>query len=167
MAGRISSSSGNTGESTRNASLPERTMVQVVWNAREIATTTSACSPTARTAGALRRAEQLGRFEQRLHLGRGLLGPRLQLLLGAVDPDHRHLELQARLDVVVVARPDVHPALLGADAPLALLEVRRIGLVGAHLLRGDHEVEVGLEVPPREAQELVVDVGDQAGLELL
>src|SRR3954454_13100013 len=155
MAGRISSSSGNTGESTQNASPPERTRVQVVWNAREIATTTSACRPTARTASALGRAEQLGRLEQRLDLGRGLLRPRLQLLLGAVDPDDGHLELQARLDVVVVARRDVHPALLGADAPLALLEVRRVRLVGAHLLRGHHEVEVGLEVPPRLPEQLV------------
>src|SRR5689334_7244761 len=101
-----------------NASLPERTSVQVVRYAREIATMTSACRSTARIAEGVGRraplggAEELGRLEERLHLGRGLLGPRLELLLGAVDPDHRHLGLQARLDVVVVARRDVHPALL-------------------------------------------------------
>ena len=54
----------------------------------------------------------------------------------------RDLLLQARLDVVVVARRHVHPALLAADAALALLEVRGVGLVGAHLLRGHDEVEV-------------------------
>ena len=49
----------------------------------------------------------------------------LERLLVAVDPDHRDLALQARLDVVVVAGGDVDPALLAADPPLALGEVRR------------------------------------------
>src|SRR5215207_5474588 len=126
---------------------------------------TSACRPTARTA--LRGAEQLRRLEERLDLGGGLLLPRVELLLGAVHPDHRNLQLQARLDVVVVARRHVHPALLGADPALALLEVGGVRLVGADLLRRHHEVEVRLEVPPRLPQQLVVDVGDQPGLELL
>src|SRR5918995_4339430 len=91
IAGRISSSSGNTGESTQNASPPDRTSVQVVWKARETVTMTSAWRPTARTA--LRGTEQLRRLEERLHLGGGLLLPRVELLPGAVDPDHRHLEL--------------------------------------------------------------------------
>src|SRR4051812_29809989 len=67
-------------------------------------------------------AEELCRLEQRLHLGRRLLLRRVEGLLVAVDPDHGDLGLQARLDVVVVARRDVHPALLGADPPLGLLE---------------------------------------------
>jgi hypothetical protein len=61
----------------------------------------------------------------------------------------------------------VHPALLGADPALALLEVGGVGLVGADLLGGDDEVEVGLEVPARLAQQLVVDVRHEADLELL
>ena len=59
-------------------------------------------------------AEQLGRLAQVRDLGVGLLLPRLELLLGAVDPDHRDLLLQARLDVVVVAGGDVDPALLAS-----------------------------------------------------
>ena len=89
---------------------------------------------------------------------------RIELLLVAVDPDHGDLGLHARLDVVVVARRHVHPALLAADAALALLEVRGVGLVGADLLRGDDEVEVRLEVAARLAEQLVVDVGDQPDL---
>src|SRR4029453_1819701 len=71
------------------------------------------------------------------------------------------------LGVVVVARRAVAPRLLGADAALALLEVRGGRLVGADLLGGDDEVEVRLEVPAREARQLVVDVRAQADLELL
>src|SRR6266545_5168871 len=122
----------------QNASAPERTSVQVVCHTRDVATTTSACRPTAFTAP-LGRAEQLGRLEQRLDLGRRLLLVGLERLLAPVDPDHRDLRLQARLDVVVVAGGDVDPALLAADAPLALLEVRRIRLVRAHLLGGDDD----------------------------
>ena len=73
----------------------------------------------------------------------------------------------ARLDVVVVAGRDVDPALLAADAALALLEVRGVGLVGAHLLRGDDEVEVDRDVAAGLAEQLVVDVRDQPDLELL
>src|SRR6478735_9803346 len=103
---------------------------------------TSSWSPTARK---LRRAEQLRRFEQRLHLSRRLLLRSVERLLVAVDPDHGDLGLDARLDVVVVARRDVHPALLGADATLGLLEVRGVRLVGADLLGGDDQIEIGLE----------------------
>ncbi len=117
--------------------------------------------------GAATRAEQLGRFEEGLDLGRRLLLARLERLLVAVDPDHGDLRLQARLDVVVVARRDVDPALLGADAPLALLEVRGVGLVGAHLLGGDDEVEVVRKWRRVWPEQLVVDVRDQPGLELL
>ena len=111
--------------------------------------------------------EQLRGLEQVLDLGRRLLGAGVELLAAAVDPDHGDLGLHARLDVVVVAVGDVHPALLAADPPLGLLEVGRVRLVGAHLLRGHDEVEVGLEVAAREAEQLVVDVGDQTDLELL
>jgi hypothetical protein len=85
----------------------------------------------------------------------------------AVDPHDRDLVLQARLDVVVVRRRDVHPALLAADAARELLEVRGIGLVGAHLLGGHHELVVLVDVPARLAEQLVVDVRDEPGLELL
>ena len=91
----------------------------------------------------------------------------LERLLVAVDPDHRDLLLQARLDVVVVAGGDVDPALLAADPPLALGEVGRVGLVGADLLGGDDEVEVERDVAAGLAEQLVVDVGDQADLVLL
>ena len=77
------------------------------------------------------------------------------------------LLLQAWLDVVVVARGDVHPAPLAADPALALGEMGRVGLVGADLLRGDDEVEVQRHVAPGLAQELVVDVRDQPDLVLL
>src|SRR3954447_11691669 len=164
IEGRISSSSGSTGESMQNASSPERTSVQVVCQKREVTTTTSGCSPTAFISGG---AEQLGRLQERLELGGRLLLRGVELLLVAVDPDHRDLGLDARLDVVVVVRRHVHPALLAADAALALLEVRGVGLVGADLLRGHDEVEVDLEVTARLAEQLVVDVGDQADLELL
>jgi len=45
--------------------------------------------------------------------------------------------------------------------------VRHVGLVGAHLLGGDDEVEVVRDVAPRLAQELVVDVRDEARLQVL
>jgi hypothetical protein len=77
------------------------------------------------------------------------------------------LLLQARLDVVVVRRGDVHPALLAADAARELLEVRGVGLVGADLLGRDDQVVVVRDVPPGLTEELVVDVRDQPGLELL
>src|SRR3954447_22660277 len=125
---------------------------------------TSSWSPTARN---LSGAEELRRFEQRLHFGRRLLLGGVERLLVAVDPDHGDLGLDARLDVVVVARRDVDPALLGADATLGLLEVRVIRLVGAHLLGRDDQVEIRLEEATGLAEQLVVDVGDQAELELL
>src|SRR3954470_8202362 len=103
---------------------------------------TSSWSPTARNSGC---AEQLRCFEQRLHFGRRLLLRSVERLLVAVDPDHGDLGLEARLDVVVVARPHVDPALLGADATLGLLEVRGLRLVRADLLRGHDEVEIALE----------------------
>src|SRR6186713_606419 len=114
IAGSTSSSSGSTGESMQNASLPDFTSVHVVCQMRDVTTNTSACSPTAFTSSG--GAEQLGRFEQVLDLGGRLLLARLERLARAVDPDHRHLRSQARLDVVVVAGADVDPALLAADA---------------------------------------------------
>src|SRR3954451_5760061 len=164
IEGRISSSSGSTGESMQNASSPERTSVQVVCQNREVTTTTSGWSPTTRTSGS---AEQLRRLEERLDLGGRLLLRGVELLLVAVDPDHRDLGLDARLDVVVVVRRHVHPALLAADAALALLEVRGVGLVGADLLGRHDEVEVRLQPAAGLAEQLVVHVGDQPDLELL
>src|SRR6188472_2293328 len=134
---------------------------------RDVATTASEWRVTTRTRGGALRAEELGRLEEGLDLGRRLLGAGVELLLVAVDPDDRDLLLHARLDVVVVAGGDVDPALLAADAPRALLEVRRVGLVGADLLRGDDEVEVVGNVAARLAQQLVVDVPDEPRRELL
>src|SRR3954454_14487595 len=107
---------------------------------REIATTTSRWR--ARTLTRNSKPEELHGVLERGDLFGRLLGARLERLPVAVDPDHRDLELHARLDVVVVAGRDVHPALLGADAALALLEVGRVRLVGADLLRRHDEVEV-------------------------
>src|SRR5215218_10189570 len=149
----------------QNASVPERTSVHVVCQKRDVTTMTSGWSPTAFTG--LGGAEQLGRLEEGLDLRGRLLLRGVKRLLVAVHPDHRDLRLQARLDVVVVAGRDVDPALLGADPALGLLEVRGVRLVGPDLLRGHDEVEVDLEVPARLAEELVVDVRDQADLELL
>src|SRR3954468_23747820 len=165
IEGKISSSSGSTGESMQNASSPERTSVQVVCQKRDVTTTTSGWSPTAFNGSG--RAEELGRLEEGLHLGGRLLLRGVELLLVAVDPHHGDLGLDARLDVVVVVRRHVHPALLAADAALALLEVRGVGLVGADLLGGHDEVEVGLQPAAGLAEQLVVDVGDQPDLELL
>src|SRR3954453_5022032 len=111
---------------------------------REIATMTSASR--ARTLTATSQPEQLEGVLERGDFFRRLLGAGLECLPVAVDPDHGDLELHARLDVVVVAGGDVDPALLGADPPLALLEVRGVRLVGADLLGGDDEVEVQPEV---------------------
>src|SRR5690349_5873351 len=105
----------------QNASPEWRTSTHPVAKTRDVTAMTSSWSPTARTSG---RAEQLGRLEQRLHLGRRLLLRRVEGLLVAVDPDHGDLRLDARLDVVVVRRGHVHPPLLGADTALGLLEVR-------------------------------------------
>src|SRR4051812_7845928 len=102
-------------------------------------------------------AQQLQRVLDGADLFGRLLGARLERLALSVDPDGRHLELRARLDVVVVARRHVDPALLRADTALALLEVRGVGLVGAHLLGGDHEVEVHPEMAARLPEQLVVD----------
>src|SRR5207248_2633994 len=60
--------------------------------------------------------EELRRVEEGPDLLGRLLLARLERLAVTVDPDHRHLLLHARLDVVEVARRDVHPALLAADA---------------------------------------------------
>jgi hypothetical protein len=54
----------------------------------------------------------------------------------------------------------VDPAFLAADPPRALFEVDRVGLVAAHLLGGDDEVEFGAQVAAGDAEQLVVDVGD-------
>src|SRR5947209_11307948 len=116
--------------------------VAVVCHSRLVTTTTSRCTATARkTRPPLRGLEQLRRVAEGLDLLGRLLLPGLELLPVPVHPDHRHLHLQAGLDVGLVARGDVHPAALAAEPPRALLEVRRVGLVAAHLLRGDDEVE--------------------------
>jgi hypothetical protein len=106
--------------------------------------------------------EEADGLEERLDLLGRLLHPRLEGLLAAVDPDDGDLELQERLDVVVVVGRDVDPALLAAHPARELVEVRGVGLVGAHLLGGDHQVVVAGDVPARLAEELVVDVRDQA-----
>src|SRR3954453_18938091 len=160
-AGSTSSSSGSTGESTTRHSSPSRMIVQAVWKTREVATRTPACSPTTFTR---LEAQELGRLEEVLHLGGRLLLAWLQRLLSPVDPDHGNLELHARLDVVVVAGRHVHPALLRPDSARTLVEVRRVGLVGANLLGGDDKIEVERDVPARLAEQLVVDVRDQAGV---
>src|SRR6202035_4636629 len=59
---------------------------------------------------------------------------------------------------------DVNPALLRAQAPGALDEVGRVGLVGADLLGGYDEIEVHRYVPTGLAEQLVVDVGHEAEL---
>src|SRR5215218_10719837 len=115
-----------------------------------------------RGGAGLREPERSDGLAQRRDLEVGSLLPRLELLSGAVDPHDRDLPSKARLDVMVIAGSDVDPASLAADAPLALLEVRGVRLVGADLLGGHDEVEVVRYVPAREAEELVVDVRDQA-----
>src|SRR5215216_492797 len=86
--------------------------------------------PSAAGAKPLRRvAKVLDRRRRRL--------ASLELLALAVDPDHRDVHLQERPDIGLVIARDVKPALLAPDAPRALLEVRRIGLVAADLLSGD------------------------------
>src|SRR6476659_8976515 len=84
----------------------------------------------------------------------------LELLAVAVDPDHGHVHLQQRRHVRRVVRADVHPAFLAAYPAGALFEVNRVRLVAAHLLGGDDEVEFGAQVAAGDAEELVVDVGD-------
>src|SRR3954468_20909136 len=133
----------------------------------ETATTTSSWTATTRTERCSAFGEELEGLAEVGDLGVGLLLARLQRLLAPVDPHDGDLLLQAGLHVVVVALRHVDPPLLRAHAPLALVEVRRVGLVGADLLRGDHEVEVGREVAPRLPEELVVDVRDQPDLDLL
>jgi len=68
---------------------------------------------------------------------------------------------------VVVTGGDVNPALLAADAALALDEMGGVGLVGADLLSGHDQVEVDRDVPARLAEQLVVDVRDEADAVLL
>src|SRR3954471_4670143 len=120
-------------------SLPERRAVQVVCQRRLVTTTASRWTATARIARLLRDAEQLRRVAEGLDLLGRLLLARFELLAVPVDPDHRDLQLHAQLDFRRLARRDVHPAGLPADPPLALLEVRRVGLVGADLLSGHDE----------------------------
>src|SRR3954452_3156309 len=118
--GSASSSSGRTGESITKHSAPPSpprwTSVHVVCQNALRRTMTSAWTLTARTAR-LCRSEQLRRLDQVLDLRGRLLLPGVELFLVAVDPDDRHLLLQARLHVVVVARGDVNPPLLRPDAP--------------------------------------------------
>ena len=57
------------------------------------------------------------------------------------------------------------PALLAADATGELLEVSGLRLVGANLLRGHNKVKVKRDVTAGFAEQLVVNVGDQPGLE--
>src|ERR1700704_5115679 len=114
--------------------------VAVVCQSRLVTTPTSRGTATGRTTGPLRRAEQLGGVAEGLDLLGRLLLPGLEHLAVPVHPDDRDLHLQAGLDVRLVPRPDVHPARLPADAARALLEVGRVGLVAAHLLRGHDEV---------------------------
>src|SRR5205085_4533887 len=83
------------------------------------------------------------------------------------DPDDGDPPLDARLHVVVIAGRDMDPAALGTDAALALDEVRRVRLIGADLLRGHDKVEIQRDLPSRLAEELVVDVRDQANFVLL
>src|SRR5215207_1251022 len=88
----------------------------------------------------------------------------VELLALAIHPDHGHVHLLQRRDVGVKAGGNVDPALLAADPPRRLLEVRRVGLVAAHLLSRDHELELGAQVAARDAEQLVVDVGDDPDL---
>src|SRR5450755_829163 len=139
-------------------SSPALTAVHVVCHTRLMNTITSAWTATTRIGQTpLADADQLCRFAQVGDFRVGLLLAGLERLLGAVDPDHRDLLLQAGLDVVVVAGRDVHPTLLATNPPLALGEVRRVRLVGTDLLGGHDEVEVERDVAARLAQELVVD----------
>ena len=147
---------GRSASRSRTPHPPPRTAVHVVCQTSETNTSTSACRARARIGGRrpgrppgpASRCRAAWPLLEARDLGVGLLLPGFQLLLVAVDPDDRDLLLQQGLDVVVVAGGDVHPALLGADPPLGLGEVRRVGLVGADLLSGDDEVEVERDVAP-------------------
>src|SRR5688500_6582010 len=99
----------------------------------------------------------LRRVAKGLDLGRGGLPP-LELLAAPVDPDHRDVNLEERRDVGVVAARDVHPALLAAEPAGGLLEVGRVRLVAADLLRRDYQFELSAQVAPGHPEELVVDV---------
>src|SRR5215218_10115967 len=90
-----------------------------------------------------------------------------QFLAMAIDPDHWHVHFQHRGDVGRVVAADVQPAFLAADPPRALFEVDGVGLVAAHLLGGDDEVEFGPQVAARDPQQFVVGVGDDPDLVLL
>src|SRR3954447_20075720 len=163
-SGSISSSSGKYGESISIASPPARSATAFVCQRALVITSASSWTAMTFSSGD---PEQLRRFAEVLDLFGRLLLARLELGPVPVDPDHRDLVLDAGLDVGLVARRDVHPALLAADPPRALLEVRRVRLVRAHLLRGHDQVPIGPEMAARRAQKLVVDVGDQPDLELL
>src|SRR3954452_16642860 len=104
-------------ESTTNVSSPWCSTVQLVCHLTLRATMTSGCRATACMARGAPpwsfpplQAEELGRLEQVLDLGRRLLAAGRNLLLATVDPDRRHLELGRRLDVGVEPRRDVDPA---------------------------------------------------------
>ena len=134
----------------------------------DVTTRTSGCSAATRMRAQRARApSSLAASRRFLTSAVGFFCPGSSVSLLRLTQITGTLSFSARLDVVVVAGRDVDPALLGAHPPRALLEVRRVGLVGAHLLGGDDEVEVVRDVAPRLAEQLVVDVRDQAGLELL
>src|SRR4051794_23552864 len=128
---------------------------------RSCARATMARSAGSLSGGSARGAKPLRCVAKVLDRRGWRLAP-LELLALAVDPDHWDVHLQARGDVGLVPAGDVKPALLAADAACALLEVRGIGLVAAHLLGGHDQVKLGAEVAARDAEQLVVDVGDDA-----
>ena len=61
----------------------------------------------------------------------------------------------------------MNPILLATNAARELLEVSWLRLIGANLLSGHNEAELKRQVAPRFAEQTVIDVGDQTGLELL
>ena len=67
------------------------------------------------------RAELFGRIAEVFDRGAWRFAA-LELLVVAVDPDHRHVHLQQRRDVVDVAAADVEPAFLAAYPPRASLK---------------------------------------------
>src|SRR4029077_6593092 len=139
----VSAASASSIASTGLASGP-RAIVQFSWSSWLVMTSTSRWSEIAFTLvrKGLGDAEQLGGLAQVAHFGGRFLLRGVEGLLVAVDPDDGHALFDARNHVVVVAGGHVHPAALAADAPGALGEVRGFGLVGAHLLGVDDEVEV-------------------------
>src|SRR3954453_1843124 len=112
-SGSISSSSGKYGESISIASPPARSATAFVCQRALVITSASSWTAMTFSSGD---PEQLRRFAEVLDLFGRLLLARLELGPVPVGPDDRDLLLDARLDVGLVARRDVHPALLAADA---------------------------------------------------